>query len=126
MNRRELGERGEAIAIRHLERKGYRILERNWHTARGELDLVAMDGGTVVVVEVKTRSGRTFGLPEDAMTHTKRRRLLRAAWSYLEQHGLLDADWRVDLIAVELGRDGAIGRLDHYLNVVADDPEART
>jgi len=125
VNNRELGARGEAIALRHLEAKGYRIRQRNWHAAGGELDLVAQDGDTIVIVEVKTRSGRSYGLPEDAMTQTKRRRLLRAAWTYLEQNNLLESTWRVDVIAIEVARGGAIGRVDHYQNVVEDDPEAR-
>lgn len=125
MSNRELGQQGEAIAVRHLEGKGYRIRDRNWHAAHGELDLVAQDGDTIVIVEVKTRSGGAYGRPEDALTQTKRRRLLRTAWAYLEQNGLLDADWRVDVIAIETSRGGAIGRVDHYENVVEDDPEAR-
>jgi putative endonuclease len=125
VNNRELGKRGEAIALRHLETKGYRILEHNWHTSGGELDLVAQDGDVIVIVEVKTRSGRSYGLPEEAMTQTKRRRLLRAAWTYLEQNQLLESTWRVDVIAIEVSRGGAIGRVDHYQNVVEDDAEAR-
>jgi putative endonuclease len=122
---RGIGLTGEHIAAQLLESKGYKIFERNWHAAGGELDLVAQDGDTIVVVEVKTRSGRGFGLPEDAMTQTKRRRLLHTAWTYLEQNNLLDAAWRVDVIAVEIGRGGAIERVEHYQNVVEDDPEAR-
>jgi putative endonuclease len=125
VSNREVGARGEAIAVRHLEDKGYRIRERNWHAAGGELDLVAQDGETIVIVEVKTRSGRAFGLPEEAMTLTKRRRLLHTAWTYLQQNNLLESAWRVDLIAIEISRGGAIGRVDHYQNVVEDDPEAR-
>jgi putative endonuclease len=123
---RQLGSRGEAIAVRHLESKGYRIRDRNWHADHGELDLVAQDGDTVVVVEVKTRSGRTFGLPEEALTPRKQRHLLRTAWTYLERSGLLESNWRIDLIAIEVSPGGAIERVDHYKNVVDDDPEART
>lgn len=126
VNNRELGFLGEAIAARHLESKGYRIRDRNWHAEHGELDLVAQDGETVVVVEVKTRSGRAFGLPEEALTPKKQRHLLRTAWTYLERNGLLESNWRVDLIAIEVAPSGAIGRVDHYQNVVDDDPEART
>jgi putative endonuclease len=125
VNNRKLGRRGETIAVRHLEGKGYSILERNWHAAGGELDLVAQDGETVVIVEVKTRSGRSYGLPEDAMTQTKRRRLLRTAWTYLQQNDLLESAWRVDLIAIEISREGALERVEHYQNIVEDDPEAR-
>lgn len=124
MKNRVLGALGEAIAVRHLEGKGYRIRDRNWHVAQGELDVVAQDGDTVVVVEVKTRSGKAFGLPEEGVTRGKRRRLLRAAWSYLEHNGLLESNWRVDVIAIEVTPDGAIGRVDHYQNIIDDDPDA--
>jgi putative endonuclease len=125
VSNRKLGARGEAIAVRHLEGKGYTILERNWHAAGGELDLVAQDGDTIVVVEVKTRGGRTYGLPEEAMTRRKQRRLLHTAWTYLQQNNLLEAAWRIDLIAIEVGPGGALERLDHYQNVVEDDLQAR-
>jgi putative endonuclease len=123
---REIGARGEAIALRHLESRGYQILEQNWHVAGGELDLVAKEGDTIVIVEVKTRSGGRYGTPEEAMTPTKRRRLLRAAWTYLERKGLLESSWRVDVIAIEVRRGGGVRRVDHYQNVLEDDPEART
>jgi putative endonuclease len=125
LSNRRLGARGEAIAVRHLEGKGYQIRDRNWHAASGELDLVAQDGDTVVVVEVKTRSGRAYGLPEEAVTQGKRRRLLRTAWAYMEQKGLLESDWRIDVIAIEVAPWGSIRRVDHYQNIVDDDPEAR-
>jgi len=121
---RKLGALGETVAVRHLEKKGYTIRDRNWHSSRGELDLVALDGQTVVVVEVKTRAGRSYGLPEEAITPVKRRRLLRTAWMYLEHNGLLESDWRVDVIAIEINASGGVGRVDHYQNVVDDDPQA--
>ena len=64
-------------------------------------------------------------LPEEALTPRKRRHLLRTAWMYLATNGLLDSDWRVDLIAIEITRGGAIGRVDHYQSVVDDDPDVR-
>jgi putative endonuclease len=122
MTRRELGAWGEGLALRHLEAKGYHILARNWRTARGELDLVARDGDTIVFVEVKTRTSRAYGWPEEAFTRTKGRRLQRAAWSYLETNDLLDAAWRVDLVAIDRAPSGALRRLEHYVDVVDGDP----
>lgn len=123
MSNRQLGAWGEAIAVRHLEKKGYSIRDRNWHSSRGELDLVAQDGQTVVIVEVKTRAGRGYGLPEEAITPVKRRRLLRTAWIYMDRHGLMESDWRVDVIAIEGSPRSGLDRIEHYQNVLDADPD---
>ena len=77
-DRRALGASGEALAARHLERRGCRILERNVRCGRGEIDLVAIDGGTIVFVEVKGNRGRRFGAPEEMVTSAKQRQLRRS------------------------------------------------
>ena len=122
MSNRSLGAWGEAVAVRHLKKKGYSIRERNWHTARGELDLVAEDGETIVIVEVKTRATQTFGPPEEAITPAKRRSLLRTAWIYMERNGLMESDWRVDVIAIEGSPRGGLERIEHYQNVLEAEP----
>ncbi len=66
--RQRLGRWGEGVAATHLEAHGYTILARNWRCAAGEIDLVARDGETLVFVEVKTRRGRAYGAPEEALT----------------------------------------------------------
>lgn len=95
----ELGRRGEEIAARLLERRGWRILERGFLAARGEIDLVARDGARLVVVEVKTRSSWAFGAPAEAIDARKRRALAAAAAEYR-----LLADWRgpIDYAVVAL------------------------
>lgn len=113
-----LGAWGERQAERHLRGEGYRVLERNWNAAVGELDLIVEREGDLVFVEVKTRSSHRFGAPEDALTSRKRRRLQRAAWAYLEQVDRLQADWRFDVIAVERGPDGRLARLEHFENAL--------
>jgi putative endonuclease len=117
--------RGELLARRHLERLGYRIHAQNWRAREGEIDLVAEDQGTLVFVEVKTRSGRAFGLPEEAVTRAKRRHLRDAAQAYLEAHDLGEAPWRIDVIAIDLGPSGAALRLDHYPDSVRGDEDER-
>jgi putative endonuclease len=115
---------GEAQARRFLERNGWITLETNWHCRYGEIDLIARDGAALVFVEVKSRRRRSFGLPEEAITPTKRRRLLRSAWTYIEQHSLEGVDWRVDVVAIE-GRPGREPeRLDHYRDALEDDQDA--
>jgi putative endonuclease len=116
--RRQLGAWGERVAALHLESNGYQIIARNWHCARGEIDLVAKTADEYVFVEVKTRRGREMGTPEEAMTPGKARRLLELAQHYIVDHDLENVSWRVDLVAVELDGDGVLLRCEHIENAV--------
>lgn len=119
-----VGRWGEAEAGTYLHRLGWEIVARNWTCRFGEIDLVARDGEEWVFLEVKTRRGDSFGTPEDAVTPAKRRKLLRAAASYLEGQNAADQPWRIDVIAVE-GRPGRPPtRLDHYRDAFGVDEDA--
>lgn len=99
--RTELGRKGEALAARYYLDRGCRLLAHNYRTRMGELDLVLMEGETVVICEVKTRtSGAGFGTPAQAVDAAKQRRLILAAGSYLQQAGLSDAPVRFDVAEV--------------------------
>lgn len=104
--RQERAREGEEEAARYLGRRGLAIRERNWRCRAGEMDLVALDGGTVVFVEVKTRSGSGFGAPAEAVTPAKQRRLRQVAAWYLTEKGLHGAPCRFDVVSV-MGRPGA-------------------
>jgi putative endonuclease len=95
--RRLLGQRGEREAARWLRRQGLRILVRGYRTPRGEIDLIARDGDTVVFIEVKTRRE---GEPAEAVTPEKQRRLSLAARQFIKRHGLLDERSRFDVVAL--------------------------
>ena len=112
-----VGRYGEDLAVRHLEDRGWRIVERNWRGDAGELDIVAMDGPTLVVVEVKTRSGVGFGHPAEAVTLTKLTRLRRLAGQWLSEHDARVAAVRIDVVAVVLPRAGAAS-VEHLEGVV--------
>ncbi len=103
--RRKLGNEGEDLAADFLESKGYRILARQAGIPRvGEIDIVAYDprGGEIVFVEVKTRRDVKYGPPEEAVTISKLRRLMRVAELWRARNKLYDRPWRVDVIAIEL------------------------
>lgn len=97
---KNLGRRGEDAAARFLRRKGYKIVARGDADGPGELDLVAVDGRTVVFLEVKTRRGDDRGLPCEAVDLDKQRRVTRAAVAYLKRHGLLEYPARFDVVSV--------------------------
>jgi len=99
-----LGRRGEKLAEEHLSRLGYRLLERSARSRLGEIDLVMKDGGTIVFVEVKTRSSVRFGEPEEAVDPRKQARIARAAQVYLKLKGWTDVPMRFDVVAISGGR----------------------
>jgi putative endonuclease len=109
MQRQELGESGEDLAVEELERRGYAILARRYRTRHGEIDVVARDGETTVFVEVKTRTTAEFGAAAEAVTPWKQRRLVSMATDYLVRHRLMDRPCRFDVIAVDDGA-GESGR----------------
>ncbi len=100
-NRRALGAAGESAAARHLVRCGYRIVEANVRCRLGEIDLVAIDAGVIVFVEVKGNRGPRFGAPEEMVTSFKQRRLTRLAAWYLQRRGWLGKPARFDVVAVD-------------------------
>ena len=103
--RRQLGDQGEDLAAAALKQQGYKILERNYVTPLGEIDLIARQGKTVVVVEVKTRRGSRFGTPQEAVNPGKQGRLRRLADYYLKAKRLTGNPVRFDVVAVTLAGD---------------------
>ncbi len=101
------GRAGEDAALASYERRGFRVLARNWRCPIGELDLVLERRGLLVFCEVKTRSGPAFGGGYEAVTWAKRRKLRRLAEAFLEQWGTTSGDVRFDVASVWLGRRGA-------------------
>ena len=106
LGRIELGQWGERVAERHLRRKGYRILERNFRRAGAEIDLVAMDGPTLVFVEVKTRRTETVGTPQESVNAYKQRHIRRAGEIYARSHRVQDHPMRFDVVAIVADRRG--------------------
>ena len=98
--RSDLGRRGEDVAVRELKRLGYEILERRWRTRIGEIDVVAREGDTVVVVEVKARTRSDYGSPGLAVDGAKRRKLLKLARAYLGKARNPDVSVRFDVVEV--------------------------
>lgn len=98
--RQLLGARGESVAARHLRRRGYAIVRRNYRGEHGEIDLVALDGDVLVFVEVKTRAQDRFGEPLEAVDVRKQLRIARAAEEFVREHRLYDRAIRFDVVGV--------------------------
>lgn len=96
----DLGDRGEEAAEGFLRRRGYVIVERNFRCPLGEIDLIALERGTIVFVEVKTRRTHGFGSPAEAVDRRKQQRLRRAAEVYLNRKRLHDRHARFDVVEV--------------------------
>ena len=112
----DLGRRGEDLAAQFLAVSGYTIIDRNWRCARGEIDLVARDGGETVFVEVKTRSSTAFGHPFEAITARKLARLRRLAIAWCDAHPYRRGVIRIDAIAVIAPRDSP-AQIEHLQRV---------
>ncbi len=117
--RRELGQRGEAVAAAHLRRCGMRVVARNWRCRQGELDVVALEGDRLVVVEVKARRSLGQGHPAEAVTPVKAARLRRLSAAFLVAHPTLSGvrEVRVDVVAVVFRR--GLPALLQHLRAVA-------
>ncbi len=109
----ELGKRGERLARKFLEEKGYRILDTNWRHEKDELDIVVLDGEQLVIVEVKTRSTDYFGNPSEAVNTAKEQFLIRGAEAYLESKKF-DYEIRFDIISVIITGNGH--RIEHIID----------
>jgi putative endonuclease len=102
-----LGEIGENLACQELERRGYSVVARRYRRRGGEIDIIALDGATLVFVEVKARAGRDYGLAAESVTAIKRRRLTAVALDYVVRHHVHNCPCRFDVVAIQLTDEGA-------------------
>jgi putative endonuclease len=106
MNRKSLGQEGELIAERFLKSKGYKIIDRNFNTRWGELDIVAQQGAEIAFVEVRTRTSADFMKPEESVNFTKQEHLKKAAQMWLAKHHPVEPPpCRFDVISVLIEAD---------------------
>ena len=98
--RLKFGREGESAALTFLKKKGYRILEKNFRSKVGEIDIVAEQDGVIVFVEVKARADHEFGHPFNALTPAKQRKIIQTAQTFLAQKRLSDKHMRFDVVAL--------------------------
>ncbi len=111
-----LGDKGERTAVKLLKESGYTILSRQYETDLGEIDIIALDGETVVFIEVKTRKNDSKGQPFEAVTLQKQRQLTRLASTFLKQHQLLNQPARFDVISIIWQSDQSVPEIQHFQN----------
>ncbi|MEN8098035.1 MAG: YraN family protein [Chloroflexota bacterium] len=114
----QIGRLGETTAARFLKDAGYSILDRNYRCEYGEIDIVARMEEMIVFVEVKTRQSLKFGLPEESITRAKSGRLIQSAEMYLNENDLIDVDWRIDLVAIQVDSDNQIVDISHIIGAI--------
>lgn len=107
-----LGRSAEAIAREYLKKNGYKILEQNFSTSLGEIDIIARDGAKLVFVEVKSLKELSYGFPQDRVNKAKQNRIIKAALCYVKSRGMKDADCRFDVLAMTFSDDEKPHRIE--------------
>lgn len=126
--RQSLGKRGELLAVRALQEAGLRIMERNWRCRAGELDIIAEECGPdlsrgapdsrwLVVVEVRTRRGHSYGSALQSFTPRKQEKLRELATMYIQETNW-PGPWRIDAVAVQMDRSGRLISVEHIRHAV--------
>lgn len=102
MNKQILGEKGEDMAAAFLKKEGYKIVEQNYRTPFGEIDIIAYDGSALVFIEVKARKNPTFAVPQLAVNRKKQQHIVKSAMSYISSKRIKDKGLRFDVIAISI------------------------
>lgn len=122
--KKEIGDFGEKIATWFLEKKGYKILDQNYYSRFGELDIVAYDYSSknpttqqLVFVEVKTRTSDKFGQPQEAVGRAKKGKIIRTIYKFFEATKIRHQNWRIDIIAIKLKEKNQKALIKHFKNI---------
>ena len=119
MRSRDIGALGEKIAAEYLTGLGYVILERNFRSREGEIDIIARKDDFLVFIEVRTRTSNSYGTPEESVTTHKKERLIALAEAYMEDRDDMPSSWRIDVVAIELGPKREVSRLEIIENAIS-------
>lgn len=111
MNRAQTGILGEKIARNYITKKGYQILETNYRCREGEIDIISKKKDCLVFIEVRTKSSKDFGTPEESLNASKKKKLIKSVFTWLTSHKNVPDLWRIDFIAVELDSLGQLTRI---------------
>jgi putative endonuclease len=113
----KLGRYGEMLACEFLARRGYKIIDKNFRTRGGEIDIIAREGAVLIFVEVKTRTNNKFGEPEEAIDFYKQNKLAKTAEYYLAYRDAPETDYRIDSIAIEVDLRNKKAKIRHKKDI---------
>ena len=119
-SRSRTGARGEEVARRSMEAKGYQVVTTNYRCPAGEADIIAWDGACLVFVEVRTRRSLNYGTPEESISRQKAARLIATAETYVQGCATPPQEWRIDLAPVRVDSRGVVARIDHIQNAIEE------
>jgi putative endonuclease len=121
LSKKDLGNKGEEIAVQYLRKNKYKITARHYQKRIGEIDVIAFDPQNVLVFfEVKTRTTHRFGTGAESVNWAKQRKLIKAAYFYLLENHLQNQNFRIDVIAVDLNPQTRQSKVTHYRNAVGE------
>jgi len=121
MKRGDTGRLGEELARGFIKKRGFHILENNYRCPEGEIDIIARHKDYLVFIEVRTKTSRGFGSPEESITKSKKKRMIATAQYYRQAHDETLPLWRIDFVAVELDKRGKPSRIELIENAVSED-----
>ena len=121
MKTKATGQLGERLAQDFLKERGYQIVETNYRSPDGEVDIIVSQKGVLVFVEVRTKSSHMFGTPEESVNRRKKQKLIAVSQHYLQNHEPQPPSWRIDFVAVELDNRGKLNRIEHFEDAVGDE-----
>jgi putative endonuclease len=120
MKKSQTGKRGEKLACEFLGHNGYHIVETNYRCPQGEIDIVARQADTLVFIEVRTKTSREYGGPEESITPVKVARLRNLAAIYGQSHQGLPESRRIDVVAIQMNKNGQASRIEIIENAVGE------
>jgi putative endonuclease len=115
----KLGKMGEDIAAEFFEARGFIVLERNYRTSTGEIDLIVRKDDLIVFVEVKTRTSTRYGLPEEAITSTKQEHMVTSAEEYILSHPENSEFWRLDVLSILINQHNGNPQIEWFENAIS-------
>jgi putative endonuclease len=121
MRNKETGALGEKLAGEFLKTQGYSILTTNYRSPDGEIDIIASKDSVLVFVEVRAKTSRLFGTPEESVTERKKQKLIAVSQGYLQSLENPPPNWRIDFVGIELSPTGAVRRIQHIENAVTEE-----
>jgi len=118
MDRKGIGKLGEEIGVKYLEKNRHKILETNFYSRFGEIDIISKKDRVLIFTEVKTRTSDRFGSPEEALTRQKLHKIIKTALHFIKTTDQpLNFNWRIDLITVRLKLSQKAAHIKHFKNV---------